>query len=301
VAAGYQLVVSGDAGRTEDDAIGTVVRVLERGGPVEIVSTADPDRLERTIGADDDRVLVVAGGDGSLHVVVERLWHQGRDALARRRLGLVPLGTGNDFARGVGLPLDPEQAAASIVDGLDHGFDLIVDDGGGIAVNAVHVGIGAEAAEVASGFKGALGPIAYPVSALVAGLSQTGWKVGVDVDGVPVETPGDLTMMVAVANGPSIGGGAAICPPARPDDGLLDVVVVASTGPLARVSFARDLLRGEHLDRDDVVHRRGRRIRIGGDPVGHNADGELIGESTNRTYDVVPAAWTLVGAPGPWS
>jgi YegS/Rv2252/BmrU family lipid kinase len=295
VAAGYLLVVSGDAGKTEDDTIGPVARVLERDGPVEIVPTAEPDRLERALDATDDRVLVVAGGDGSLHAVIERLWHRGPDALVRRRIGLVPLGTGNDFARGVGVPLDPEQAATAIVDGPGHRFDLIVDDGGGIAVNAVHVGVGAEAAEVASGIKRALGPIAYPVGALVAGLTETGWSVGVDVDGVPVDPPGETVIMVGVANGPSIGGGTAMCPPARPDDGLLDAVVVASTGPLARVSFARDLQRGEHLGRDDVVHRRGRRVSISGDPVRHNADGELVGELTERTYEVVPAAWTLMG------
>ena len=290
-------MVSAGAGNAEDDTTDTVARVLGQAGPVEIVSTSDTDDLDRAIDASADRVLVVAGGDGSLHALLGRLWSRGPGALRARPLGLVPMGTGNDFARGVGLPLDPEQAAAAIIDGAPHRFDLIVDDAGGVVMNAAHVGVGAEAAEVASGMKGALGPIAYPVGALVAGLTERGWKIDVELDGRAVQTPGERVIMVGVANGPSIGGGTELCPPARPDDGMLDLIMVGATGPLARVSFGRDLNRGVHLERDDVVHCQGRRVRIMGEPVRHNADGELTDELSERTYEIVPGAWSLVCGP----
>ncbi len=71
--------------------------------------------------------------------------------------------------------------------------------------------------------------------------------------------------MVGVANGRTIGGGAPLAPDAEPDDGLLDVVVATSTGPLARLRFGVALREGEHVDRDDVLVIRGRSVTVTGD------------------------------------
>jgi diacylglycerol kinase family enzyme len=297
VTGGYQMVVSAGAGNTGDGTTAAVARVLDRDGPVEVVEPSNDDELDRVLDATGDRVLVVAGGDGSLHKVVERLWHRRSGATVDQTIGLVPLGTGNDFARGTGVPLEPEEAATAIVKGSPHRYDLIVDDVGGVAVNAVHVGVGAEAAEVASGLKDLMGPVAYPIGAVVAGLTQRGWRIEIEVDGRPVETPGDRVIMVGLANGPSIGGGTGLCPPARPDDGVLDVVVVAGTGPLARAGFARELQKGTHLERDDVVHRRGQRVRIVSEPLRHNVDGDLTDEIGERAYELVPGGWVLLARP----
>lgn len=72
------------------------------------------------------------------------------------------------------------------------------------------------------------------------------------------------------------------------------MVVVNATGPASRVAFANALRTGRHVDRDDVHHARGREVRISGDPVRHNVDGEVGEEVAERTYRVVPSAWTLV-------
>lgn len=77
---GYQIVVSADAGNADDDAIERARRVLGRAGNVEVVPTSERDDLDRALDATGDRVLVVAGGDGSLHVVINRLWRRGRGA-----------------------------------------------------------------------------------------------------------------------------------------------------------------------------------------------------------------------------
>jgi diacylglycerol kinase family enzyme len=113
------------------------------------------------------------------------------------------------------------------------------------------------------------------------------------VDGEPVETDGPV-LMVAVANGRTIGGGAELAPYAEPDDGLLDVVVATSTGPLARLGFGVALKDGEHVERDDVTTLRGRTVTVTGDPYPVNADGELDGPVTSRTWTVRPGAWSLV-------
>ncbi len=84
--------------------------------------------------------MVAAGGDGTLHVVAQRLRRLG--LLADAVLGLSPLGTGNDLARTVGIPLDPRATAAVVLSGRPRPLDLLVDDRGGVAVNAVHCGVG---------------------------------------------------------------------------------------------------------------------------------------------------------------
>jgi diacylglycerol kinase family enzyme len=100
--------------------------------------------------------------------------------------------------------------------------------------------------------------------------------------------------MVGVGNGPMIGGGTPLCPGALPDDGLLDVVVACATGPAARAAFGAALRNGSHVDRDDVVTARGTVVRISGDAVAYDADGELEDGVTDRTYRVEPGAWSLV-------
>jgi diacylglycerol kinase family enzyme len=257
-----------------------------------VLPSEDPHDLGGVLDEVGSDRLVVAGGDGSLHAVVERLHHDGR--LGETPIALVPLGTGNDLARGAGLPLDPAEAAERAATGSPSPWDLLVDDAGGVVVNAVHGGIGADAAARSEGLKGRLGPLAYPVGALAEGVRVEGWAVSVEVDGRPLDLPGDRVLLVGVGNGSCIGGGTPLFPEARGDDGALDVVVSCATGPAARAAFALALRRGTHLERDDVVALRGTRVRLSGDAMGLDADGELADPVSDRTWSLQPSAWSLV-------
>jgi len=286
----YVVVASGKAGSAGAEQVEAVTGVLAGHGKTELVRTAAAEDLDRALDRLDGRTLVVAGGDGSLHLTVQRLWDRGE--LGDVRIGLIPLGTGNDFAHGLEFPLDPLEAAAVVATGEPHRLDVLLGDDGGVVVNMAHAGLGADAAEAAKALKKKLGPVAYPLGALIAAVRDEGWELEVSVDGTPLG--GDAELMVGVGNGRTIGGGTPLCPGAAADDGLLDVVVVNATGPASRVAFANALRTGRHVDRDDVHHARGREVRISGDPVRHNVDGEVGEEVAERTYRVVPSAWTLV-------
>jgi diacylglycerol kinase family enzyme len=287
----YQVIANAHAGSVEREALDAAVGVLSAAGPTEVHVASDPAALDGVLTGLDGRVPVVAGGDGSLHMVVNRLRRLGR--LDQVTVGLLPLGTGNDFARAARIPLDPRAAAIALTTARPHRFDLLQDDTGRVVVNAAHAGLGAEAAAAAAGHKPRLGPLAYPLGALLAGLREEGWALRVSVDGTPYAT-GERLLMVGVANGPMIGGGTPLCPIARADDGRLDVVVVAAVGSVARMAFAAALRAGTHLDRDDVHHLRGTRVQVNGEPVRHNADGELDAEVADRGYLVLPGAWSML-------
>ena len=286
------VIANEEAGRTRESVSAAMAEIM-RWGEAELVTCREPSDLDSVLDRRDGRPLVVAGGDGSLHAVLERLWQRGE--ADQCPVGLVPLGTGNDFARGIGIPLDPVTAACQLHDARPHPIDLVVDDAGGVVVNAMHVGVGAEAATAARPLKPVLRIAAFPIGAVLAGLRAKGWRLRVEVDGVPVASGRRRVLMAGLANGPTIAGGTAVFgPDASATDGLIDVVVSLAVGPLARIAYAARLRRGTHLQRGDVLYRRGRTLTIRGEPFEINADGELDGPVRLRTWTVQPGAWRLL-------
>jgi diacylglycerol kinase family enzyme len=177
-------------------------------------------------------------------------------------------------------------------------MELIVDDAGGVVVNAVHAGVGAEAARAAERWKARLGPLAFRVGAALSGVRQRGWRLRVTADGAVLAGVDRRVLMVALAVGRTIGGGAPLAPDADPGDGLAEVVVSEATGPLARLGYALHLRRGTHGSRSDVHTARAHTVAISGEPFSINADGEVSGPITCRTWTVQPRAWRFL-APRP--
>ena len=98
---GILLITNAAAGSNEEQAVADAVDVLDKDHDVEVAATSEPEELAAVLDRCDGRPVVVAGGDGTLHAVVNGLYRAGQ--LESTCLGLVPLGTGNDFARGVGI------------------------------------------------------------------------------------------------------------------------------------------------------------------------------------------------------
>ena len=208
-------------------------------------------------------------------------------------LGLVPLGTGNDFARGVERDADAEEAARVIVAGDVRPVDLIVDCLGEVVVNNVHVGVGATASHNAQNLKKVLGRFGYVLGALKAAVKPPFVRLRIEVDDHVVADFAHPILMVAIGNGSRVGGGAAITPEATPEDGKLDVMISYSTSFWAKVGYALRFHRGTHHERDDVLYLRANRVSVSGQDFYCSADGELYGPERNRTWHVEPAAFSM--------
>jgi len=289
------LITHADSGNA--DALGSALEVLHDQVSVEVCETSNPGELDGVLHRAGSRPIVVAGGDGSLHAVIATL-HR-RNDLAGKTLGLLPLGTGNDFARALGIPLDPVEAAEALLKSEARPMDLIVDELGEVVVNNVHVGTSAMASKHGASFKEILGPfglglIAYPLGAARAAIRPSAVRLRIEVDGTVVADVDRRVLMVSVGNGSSVGGGAEINPDADPTSRSLDVMVSFATDPLARLGYAVDVLRGSHQERGDVQHLRGAQVSVSGEDFWISADGEISGPERRRTWHVEPAAYSLL-------
>jgi diacylglycerol kinase family enzyme len=293
---GFLVLTNTAAGRSNGATPDGAFAVLRSAGDVDVRTTASQAQVTEVLRRLGDRRLVICGGDGSLHTVIAALRRE--DLLSSvGPIGLIPVGTGNDLARAAGIPLDPVAAAHIVIAGVPSPRELLVDDAGGVVVNAVHVGIGAEAGRAAAQWKPRLGAAAYTVGSVVAGVRSRGWRLRVNVDGELIATGNTPVLMVALALGTSIGGGTPLAPGAAPDDGLVDVVVSFATGPVARARYALQLRRGKHVEREDVHATLARTVTISGQRFPWNADGEVGAPVRRRTWVVEPRAWHLLVPP----
>ncbi|HYE97114.1 MAG TPA: diacylglycerol kinase family protein [Rubricoccaceae bacterium] len=248
-------------------------------------------------GAD---VVASAGGDGTLHAVANALARLPVRAEELPALAVIPFGTGNDFARTLAIPTDPDAALDLLHAGERRPIDLIrvnPDDGPALyAINACTGGFSGQVEEVLTDdLKKTWGPLAYLIGGIKVIPDLTEYDTRLAYDGGPDE-PEDA-FNVVVGNGRMAGGGKPIAPKANPEDGLLDVVVIRRcSGPqmaaLAALAFA-----GDYLQSDLVVHRRVQQLRVASKPgMWFNVDGELL---TNApiTFEAVPQALRVVVGP----
>ena len=242
----------------------------------------DAERLAAECAARHPDAVLAAGGDGTLNEVVNGLVGTGVP------LGIVPVGTANDFARQAGIPGDPRGALALVLETAATTIDL-GELNGRAFLNVSTAGIGAETtAETAPAAKEMLGPLAYALVGVRKLLGEaperrarfTGPDFALDLD----------YLVFAVGNARATGSGVAITPLASARDGLLDVCVV---GPVARAAMAPLLLevrRGEHLERDGVHYVQTPWLRVESDePIPVNVDGEPRSAPV-LDYRVLPGA-----------
>lgn len=292
------VITNAAAGTNEDEVLEPALEAMRQRADVKVAATASPDELAEVLAQLDGRQVVVAGGDGSLHAVVQALYDAG--LLHRTAVSLLPLGTGNDFARGMGIPLDTLAAVAVVLDGDLRPVDLITDDEGGIVINNVHAGVSAQASRHGARWKQRLGSVnlgkvGYPVGAAIAALRPQMIRLDILVDGNAVSSRKQPVLMLSVGNSSHVGGGTPITPDATPEDGRADVMVSFATGGLSRLGFALTLRKGEHQQREDVRRVRGRVVSIRGRrDFWCSADGEITGPHRAKRWVVQSGALQMV-------
>jgi diacylglycerol kinase (ATP) len=252
---------------------------------VRIVLTAgagDAHRAAAEAARDGCEYLFVAGGDGTLNEAVNGLGSV-QGALERIAVGIIPLGTGNDFATAIGIPSDADEAVAALMAGTPHPVD-VGDVNGRLFVN---VSAGGFLAEVSDAVDPALKSVAGRLAYLLGGA-----KVFLQSEPFQCRTvTGDHEcLLFAVCNAPTIGGGRLIAPDAVVDDGQLDVCLVEAMDPVRFLALLRKVAEGTHTDVTGVQYFRAAALSLDFDrTVAVNVDGEVF-RADRCEYRVLPAA-----------
>ena len=241
--------------------------------------TRGPGDAERLAGdaaaGGHDRVIAI-GGDGTVQEVVNGLIDGG----ASSSLGIVPLGSGNDLARSLGLPSDDAEAWRVAVGRHTRTLDVArARNGDGMErwfASAGGIGFDAQvAAAMVSLGRWQFGRVGYLVTTLAELRRFSNRRIELRIDG---RTSTHDVLLVAIANGAFYGGGMRIAPSARPDDGLLDVCVVGDISRLTAIRQLPNLYRGTHVDHPQVSMHVGRSIDVDGERgTWIHLDGEPFG------------------------
>jgi YegS/Rv2252/BmrU family lipid kinase len=242
--------------------------------------------------------VVALSGDGMIGVLADTL----RD-LPGAVLGVIPGGRGNDLARVLGIPDDPEGAAAMIADGHTRPIDLGIVDGqrpgevGQAFVGIASAGFDSDANRIANEAPSWLGGLVYAYGALRALISWRPARFQIELD-PPGERRSFTAFSIGAANSKTYGGGMRVAPDAMLDDGLLEVVVVENVGKLRFLTrILPKVFSGTHVHEPGVSIFRAREMYLSADrPFTMYADGDPIGELPLRVRAVPGAIMMLVPA-----
>jgi diacylglycerol kinase (ATP) len=286
------LAVNPSASFGRNRAVGPAVaeRLIAEGYDVAVLREANFELLRRETqsafeqGADG---LIVVGGDGMVSLGLNLVAQTGVP------LGVVAAGTGNDLARGLGLPHgDPAAATDALVEALrrpPQSIDAAVVEHGGLRTwyaCVLSAGFDAVVNERANRMTRPRGPSRYTIALLRELATFRPLRYVLTIDGVRRE---QRAMLVSVANSPSLGGGMRIVPHADLADGMLDVFIVHPLSRIGLLTVFPRVFAGQHVDHPAVEFVRARRVRIEGAQVVAYADGERIG-ALPVDVEVVPGA-----------
>jgi len=233
-------------------------------------------------------LVIVGGGDGTLNAAADAVVACGLP------LGVLPLGTANDLARTLGLPLDLEAACGVIAAGALRRIDLGVVNGKHF-FNVASLGLGVQVARRLTGdVKRRWGVLGYAMAARDAWRAARSFRVHVVCDGQATSL---RSLHLAVANGRHYGGGMTAAPDASIDDGRLDLWSLRPMSPWRLVSLLPALRRGDHGADAEVDAMRGRSILVETErPMPINTDGELTTRTPAR-FEVAPGALAVFAPP----
>ncbi|HEU0207474.1 MAG TPA: lipid kinase YegS [Candidatus Udaeobacter sp.] len=283
-----QVIVNGKV--AANDGLGSAIRHQQAAGHrIEVRVTHEKgDARQFVAQAGEVDLVIAAGGDGTLNEVVHGLMVLPK--IARPILGIIPLGTANDFAAGCGIPPGPEQAVALCMQGQETPIDV------GKAnehwfLNSSSVGFGAQiTASTPPELKRLLGAAAYTMMGAILAMNVHQYDGKVILPDREITGTGPI---VIVGNGRQTGGGIQVAPRADINDGLLDVLVIRHIPPTALLTAARELQElspdGEYVSYWQTPWAEVHSERV----IPVNLDGEPVEFSSIR-YEVSRGAIRLI-------
>lgn len=298
-----RLIVNPSSGRERAvESIQTIAEALRpRYQSVEVVLTAgdgDARDAARVALGDGCGAIFIAGGDGTVNEALNGI--ADADALEAVQFGIVPLGTGNDFAAALGIPLELEAALETLLRGQELRVDVGVVNGrrflntsGGGFVAEVSVAVTPQLKTIA-------GRLAYLIGGAQALMEYDPVRATVSAE------PGGLRVGLglyafAVCNSRLIGGGRLIAPDAFIDDGLLDVCLIEAMSAVEFVALARKVAGGDHVNDSRVRYLKAASIRIELERETRiNTDGEVL-SATVCEYSVLPRAARFLAGDAPFT
>jgi diacylglycerol kinase (ATP) len=245
--------------------------------------------MAREISESGSRVLIGAGGDGTLFEAVNGCMQSGGPM---PNLALIPVGSGNEFAKSLGIPESWEDAS----DRIELGAKRKVDVGqcnDVYFINSLGVGLDARVADFASRYRWLKGKSVYIAGLLRALVHQPRMALNVSFDGGHVEQ--EMTLL-ALANGGYLGGRFQLVPDANIEDGRLDLVITPRLSRREIISLAPLVVEGRHLDHPGFARHLTRRATVNSkEALVVQADGEIIYRRANRLeIGVIPGALTFI-------
>jgi diacylglycerol kinase (ATP) len=252
----------------------------------------DAEKWARNAVGTKGDYIVVAGGDGTLNGVVNGLATDAKSV----RIGIVPLGTGNDFARTLGLPFSIEQNIDILRSAKTKRIDLVRVKSKKRARYFVNVSAGGFSGMVdekmTPKIKRTWGPLAYIRGAAAALPKLHAYHTQILLDD-DERLSADLYNVV-IANGRFVAGGLPIAPAADPSDGFLEVVLIPKLCAPEIAVLAAEIVLGKHLSSKATVFRRAKKISVRSRPgMCFNVDGEFVGNAP-AVFQILPRALNFV-------
>ena len=246
------------------------------------------------------QTVVAVGGDGTVHEVANGLF--GSDKV----LGVLPIGSGNDFVKSIGMPTQLDSAVEALISHRVSSIDLGVveilgkngvsatgESGASYFVNGLGVGFDAAVAVRTQRIPMVSGTLVYVLAVLQTLGQYVAPEFRVSVDERETKS---RNLLIAVGNGRCAGGGFYLTPDAVVTDGKLDVCIVEDMSTLAILRLMRLVMKGKHHSINAVKFDRGQTITIkSSEPVAVHADGEILGEEiSGLRIEVIPRAVKVI-------
>jgi len=274
-----------------------ILELLEqRGIDVEYHTSQSPGHIEARVLQHVDegtKRIVVAGGDGSVHEAVNGIFRSDGNAA----LGVIPTGTGNDFAKACDIPLNWEHATSLLADriaALESPRKMDVGRfNGRYFANGAGIGFDAKVTHEALSFRVPIGDLVYLLAifkSMIDGIASPQLRIVAD----DTLWEGSLTL-AAICNGPWVGGMFQIAPMARNSDGRMDLVIVKPVTRRRILRLLPKLMGGEHMREPEIVHQFVTTLKIKAEsPMPSHLDGEVQAPQTDFELTVLPGALQLL-------